>query len=106
MVPLLKGKEALDREALFWHYPHYSPQGGFPGAAVRVGDWKLIERFETGKVQLYNLEKDVGERHNLAGDRPDRVNRMRKRLHDWYEEVDANVLRPKDEFEHPWRPEQ
>lgn len=89
--------------ALYWHYPHYSNQGGFPGGAVRVGDWKLIERYEDGRVHLYNLTDDVGERHDLAEQEPARVKDLRGRLHAWYREVNAKFLEPKDGRE-PWRP--
>ena len=104
LAPLLRGGKALGREAIYWHYPHYANQGGFPGAAVRVGDWKLIERFEDGRVHLYNLARDVGERTDLAARHPERVAEMRRRLHGWYKQVDAKFLRPKPGGPEPWRP--
>ncbi|MEK6247685.1 MAG: sulfatase, partial [Planctomycetales bacterium] len=94
LVPLLKQSGELQREALFWHYPHYSNQGGFPGAAVRMDDYKLLERFEDGRVQLYNLVDDIGERNDLSDRMPKRAGEMRARLHDWYQDVDARFLRP------------
>ncbi|MHC4736738.1 MAG: sulfatase, partial [Planctomycetota bacterium] len=54
LVPLLKGKEKLERNAIFWHYPHYGNQGGSPGGAVRAGDYKLIEFYEDNRAELYN----------------------------------------------------
>ncbi|HID21752.1 MAG TPA: sulfatase, partial [Planctomycetaceae bacterium] len=60
LVPLLKQTGTLRREALYWHYPHYGNQGGFPGGAVRIGDWKLIERYEDGRVHLFHLKDDIG----------------------------------------------
>ncbi len=104
LLPLLRGGDALDREALYWHYPHYSNQGGFPGAAVRMGDWKLIERFEDGRVHLFNLRDDIGERTDLADQHPDRVAAMRGKLHAWYKQVDAKFLRAKPDGPEPWRP--
>jgi arylsulfatase A-like enzyme len=104
LMPLLKGGQSLERDALFWHYPHYSNQGGFPGGAVRVGDWKLIERYEDGRVHLYNLREDEGERRDLAAEHPDRVRELRKRLHAWYAQVDAQFLQPKPGGPQPWRP--
>lgn len=56
--PLLSNTGTADRDALFWHYPHYSNQGGFPGGAVRMGKYKLVERFEDGRIHLYDLESD------------------------------------------------
>jgi arylsulfatase A-like enzyme len=104
LVPILKGEGDFQREAIFWHYPHYSNQGGFPGGAVRMGNYKLIERFEDGRVHLYNLSDDVGERDDLAGQLPGKVRAMRERLHAWYAEVDAKFLEPKPDGPAPWRP--
>jgi len=95
---------SLSRRPLYWHYPHYSNQGGFPGGAVRLGDWKLIERFEDGRVQLYNVRRDVGEHHDLARQEPGRVQALRRRLHRWYREVDAKFLRAQPGGPRPWRP--
>ncbi len=104
LVPLLKQQGPLPRKALYWHYPHYSNQGGFPGGAVRMGDYKLIERYEDGQVHLYNLRDDVGERTDLADQMPDRVATMRTALHAWYQDVDAKFLRAKPGGPQPWSP--
>ena len=104
LAPLLRGAGDLDRESLYWHYPHYGNQGGFPGGAVRQGDFKLLERFEDGRVHLYNLRDDIGERTDLAAGMPDRVDRMRAALHTWYAQVDAKFLQPKGGGPLPWRP--
>ncbi|MCG8653362.1 MAG: sulfatase [Pirellulales bacterium] len=104
LVPLLKGGQDLQRSSLYWHYPHYSNQGGFPGAAVRSGDWKLVERFEDGRVHLFNLAKDLGELHDVAKEHPQRVKQMRQDLHRWYGQVDAKFLRRKPGGPMPWRP--
>ena len=103
LVPLLKGATKIDREAIYWHYPHYSNQGGFPGGAIRMGDWKLIERFEDGRVHLYDLQMDIGEREDLASVYPQRVEMMRTRLHTWYKQVGAKFLQRKDNGPEPWR---
>jgi arylsulfatase A-like enzyme len=104
LTSLLHGQREFPEERpLFWHYPHYSNQGGFPGGAVRIGDWKLVERYEDGRVHLYNLAGDIGERTDLADNHPDRIADMRNRLHRWYETVDAKFLQPKDDNK-PWRP--
>lgn len=104
LVPLLKQNGAIKREAIYWHYPHYSNQGGFPGGAIRVGDYKLLERFEDGRVHLYNLKDDIAERDDLAMQMPDRATQMRKSLHAWYKEVDAKFLRAKEGGPEPWQP--
>ena len=103
ITPALKGKR-LNREALYWHYPHYSNQGGIPGGAIRVGNYKLFENYENGKVSLYNLKEDIGESNDLSSNEPERVKDMRDRLHAWYKEVDAKFLQPKGDSSNPWRP--
>jgi len=101
--PVLGG-ESLEPRALYWHYPHYSNQGGIPGGAIRIGDYKLFERYEDGRVHLYNLKEDIGEQNDLAAQQPERVSQMRAQLHEWYESVDAQFLQPKDNGPMPWRP--
>jgi arylsulfatase A-like enzyme len=103
LTPAFKGQK-LNREALYWHYPHYSNQGGIPGGAVRIADYKLFENYENGDVSLYNLKKDIGESKDLSSSEPKRVRDMRNKLHDWYKEVDAKFLQPKGESKNPWRP--
>ena len=91
-----------DREALFWHYPHYGNQGGTPGASVRVGDYKLIEFFEDQRIELYHLREDTSEERNLAADRPDLAAEMLERLHAWQRAVEAKMPEPNPDFT-PWR---
>ena len=104
LVPILKGTGTPNREALYWHYPHYSNQGGIPSGAIRMGDWKLIERYEDGRTHLYNLASDIGEQNDVSDQHPDRVANMRKKLHAWYGQVDAKFLQAKDGGPQPWRP--
>ena len=106
LMPLLKGADKLERDALFWHYPHYSNQGGFPGGAIRMGNWKMIERYEDGQVQLFDLIKDPEERNDLSRIHPKWVSLMTEKLHRWYEDVGAKFLQPKrDQKRKPWRPQ-
>ena len=88
LLPVFKGGTLPDR-ALFWHYPHYGNQGGAPGAAIRRGDWKLIEWFEDGRAELFNLAADLGETKDLAAQEPQRVAQMRAELQAWQKEVGA-----------------
>jgi len=105
LKPLLTGdSKQFDRDTLYWHYPHYSNQGGIPGAAIREGNLKLIERFEDGRVHLYDLSTDIGEQTDLAEKMPQDVERLREKLHKWYKEVDAKFLQQKGEGPMPWRP--
>ncbi len=81
----------LDRDTLYWHYPHYGNQGGSPGGAIREGDWKLIEFFEDNHVELYDLAHDLGEQHDLATEMPDRAAKLREKLAAWRKSVDAQM---------------
>ncbi|MBL7106172.1 MAG: sulfatase [Phycisphaerae bacterium] len=96
LVPLLKGNGngKLDREAIFWHYPHYHSLGNTPAGAVRSGDYKLIEFYEDFNVELYNLKDDIGEKNNLAEKMPQKVNELRDILHKWRKEVNAQMPTP------------
>ncbi|MBM3882967.1 MAG: sulfatase [Verrucomicrobia bacterium] len=89
-VAALKG-QAQTRGPIFWHYPHYGNQGGSPGGAVRDGDWKLIERYEDGSLELYDLRTDLGERTDLAAAEQDRVRTLHAKLRAWRTEVGAKM---------------
>ncbi len=99
LVPMLKGAKSLDRKAIFWHYPHYGNQGGSPSGAVRAGDYKLIEWYEDGHVELYNLRKDIGEKNDLAAEMPEKTAQLREMLHDWRKEVDALMPTPNPRYD-------
>jgi len=90
LVPALRGGDLAERP-LYWHYPHYSNQGGRPHGAVRLGDFKLIEWYEDLSVELYHLTDDPGEQRDLAAILPDQAARLRDRLHDWRAEVGARM---------------
>jgi len=94
MTALLKQEGRQEGRALYWHYPHYGNQGGSPGGAVRVGDYKLIEFYENGRVELYNLRADLGEQNDLAAKMPDRAAELRRMLHEWRGEVGARMPTP------------
>jgi arylsulfatase A-like enzyme len=98
LVPLLKNGVAPEPRSLYWHYPHYGNQGGAPGGAIRQGDWKLIEWFEGPTVELYNLADDVGEKHNLAADYPEKVKQLRAQLHAWQKETGAKFPAPNPKY--------
>ncbi len=91
LVPLLTQTGSLKRDAIYWHYPHYSNQGGLPSGAIRAGDYKLIEFYEDERIELYNLRLDPGERHDLAAVMPNKAAELRKRLHEWRESLAAQM---------------
>ena len=95
----LARKGAPKRAALYWHYPHYSNQGGVPGGAVRAGDWKLIEFYEDGRLELYNLKDDIGERRNLIQEEPRRGARLHAMLKQWRARVNASMPSPNPAYD-------
>ena len=98
---LRRSDGGLDRDALFWHYPHYGNQGGTPAAAVRTGRWKLVEFFESDHVELYDLDADVREARDLSDDRTETVDGLRERLHAWLDDVGATFPSENPGYE-PW----
>nr|MBI1229296.1 DUF4976 domain-containing protein [Cytophagales bacterium] len=80
LVPLLTGQGPLDRDELFWHYPHYHGSAWKPGSAIRKGDWKLIYTYEDTVVQLYNLADDPGETTDVSATFADRTTELKQAL--------------------------
>lgn len=76
---------------LFWHYPHFSNQLGRPAGSVRLGDYKLVELYETGTLELYNLNDDLSEVNNLANEMPEKLREMHSLLVNWRKEVNAQM---------------
>ena len=103
IMPLLSGKVAtLDRPALFWHFPAYLQGKNYTGAndnlfrarpfsAIRSGEWKLIQFFEDQRIELYNLNEDLGETNNTAEKETAIRDRLLKQLKDWQREIEAPI---------------
>jgi arylsulfatase A-like enzyme len=90
------GKGRLDRDAIYWHFPGYLGAGPgswrtTPAGTIRAGEWKLHEFFEDGRLELYNLRDDVGERRNLAGERPEKAKELQAKLAAWRQQVGAKM---------------
>ncbi len=94
LVPLLEQKGKLEREAIYWHYPHYHGSGSKPSGAVRAGDYKLIEWYEDNSVELYNLKNDIGEKNDLAAKMPEKAAELQRMLHRWLRQTKATVPTP------------
>ncbi len=113
LYPLISGKGKFNREALYFHHPHYVPMyGKTPGSIVRKGDYKLIYyfgdylntegveaehrklygRLELGeKTELFNLKEDIGEETDISGDRPEKVKELMSLLRNWWDETNASL---------------
>jgi arylsulfatase A-like enzyme len=97
LVPVLKGG-TLDRDAIYWHYPHYANQGSRPGGAIRAGEWKLIEFYENGRRELFNLKRDISESRNRAAERPELVKELAAKLAAWRKRVGAKMPTPNPDY--------
>lgn len=91
---LFRGLHTLQRNALYWHYPHYSDQGGKPSGVIREGDWKLVEFFEDDHIELYNLALDCGEQYDFSSSFAPKAQELRTKLQQWREDVGAVMPRP------------
>ena len=94
ILPVLRQSGKLAPRPLYWHYPHYANQGGKPGGVVLDGDYKLIEFYEDGRLELFNLADDLRESTNLVDRQPRRAKRMAAQLAEWRRDVDADMLKP------------
>jgi arylsulfatase A-like enzyme len=107
IAPLLKGEKDINRDAIYWHFPHYSNHGmQSPGGAVRHKNFKLIEYYENGTVQLFDLDKDIGELRDISKENPAKTNELRNMLHAWRKSVQAKMMEPNPEYvagKEPWK---
>lgn len=100
LVPLLKGKNKLKRDAIYWHFPHYSNHGmQSPGGAIRCGDLKLIEYFENNTVQLFNLKDDLSELADIASSNPEVVSELLEKLRRWRSDIKAHMMLPNLDYQ-------
>jgi arylsulfatase A-like enzyme len=110
LVPLLRQQGGLQRSSIYWHYPHYNFHQPLiptrPCGAIRKGDFKLIEFYEDGFVELYNLREDIGERKNLARALPDKAAELRRDFDTWRKSVGAQMPVPAPENYDPAKTEE
>lgn len=103
LVPILSGKrtksEAVSDRTFYWHLPHYTNQGSRPSGAVRKGNWKLLEDYETGALELYDLSADIGETTDVAGSNPEMVRELSGALSQWRDSVAAQMCLPNPAFD-------
>ena len=103
LVKLLTSADGRDAAVaarpLYWHFPHYTNQGGRPAGAIREGDWKLIEHYEDGRAELFNLAADVGETTDLSMKEPARTADLRGKLAAWRQSVAAQENTPNPDFQ-------
>ena len=91
--PLINNDKPIDREELFWHYPHYHASGWAPGSAIRQGDWKLIEFYDSNTIELYNLATDISETKDLSLKYPQKAMMLQNRLHELKKATNARPVK-------------
>lgn len=99
LAPALTRKGDVKREALYWHYPHYHPGGATPYGAVRAGDWRLVEFYEDGRVELYDLKDDIGETNDVATARRAKRDELLAMLRHWRSDVGAQMPTPNPNYD-------
>lgn len=101
-LPLLLNEKAqLAKRDLFWHFPGYlggtdQSWASTPQGVIRSGDYKLVEHFDSGEVELYDLASDLSETKNLATSKPEVVADLKQRLAAWRTHVGAKLPTPND----------
>lgn len=99
LMPELTHEGNIERDTLYWHYPHYHPGGATPHSAIRQGDYKLIHFYEDDHVELYDLANDIGESYNLADAKPQLRDQMLSRLQQHLEAVNAQMPKPNPNYD-------
>ncbi len=99
LAPLLFGEGGLAPRPLYWHYPHYHPGGATPYSALRDGDRRLVEFFEDGRLELYDLKADPLEKKDLAAERPEEAKALRATLDAWRTSVGAQLPAPNPAYD-------
>ncbi len=104
LAPLLTAEgKAPERDTLYWHYPHYHRTK--PYGAIREGDWKMIEFFEGGNLELFDLKSDPAESKNLAGEKPEKAADLLAKLKEWRVSVNAQMMTPNPNYDPSGQPE-
>jgi arylsulfatase A len=97
LVPIFHGEKMKSR-AIYWHYPHYANQGSRPGGAVRRGQYKLVEYYEDGRRELFDLENNLSETENLSLRLPGVVDTLAGDLDAWRKQVGAKMPTPNPDY--------
>lgn len=105
LLPLLLQTGSLNRQAIYWHYPHYHSSSIGPCGAVRVGDYKLLEWFDEticgpgNRFELYNLKNDISEKNNLSKKMPRKTEQLKDMLANWRKQVGAQIMKPNPNYD-------
>ena len=98
ILSLIAHRGSKEDRSIFWHYPHYSNQGGTPSSAIREGNYKLIYFYEDKSFELYDIAHDISEKHNIASDNRALTQRLGKQLMQWLNKTKALTPDPNPKF--------
>jgi arylsulfatase A-like enzyme len=98
LLPIIIDNKAIDRDILFFHYPHYHGSAWKPGSSIRKGDWKLVYFYEDERSELFNLAADPGEMVNIAATYPEKAAELKKILDEKLLETNARFPQPNPDF--------
>lgn len=95
---LYNPENELERGPIFFHFPHFSGQGARPAGAVRDGKWKMVQNYETGGTELFNLQEDIGEEKDLSLIHSDKSKELFTKFKHWLKDINANLPLQNPEF--------
>jgi arylsulfatase A-like enzyme len=92
-VDVLKGRKKHVRTKAFWHSPFGNLWyvGDSACSVIRDGDYKLIDWYENGIVELFNLKSDLSEKNDLSKEMPDKAKEMLGKLNAWRKDMNAFI---------------
>ena len=99
VAAVLLEKGPVRRDTLYWHYPHYHGGGATPYGAVRSGNWRLVEFYEDGRTELYNLKDDISETKDLSASQPKKRDELLSLLRQWRSEVGLQMPTPNPNYD-------
>jgi len=94
LLPVLSKNKVLNRDKLFWHFPHYHGSGWKPGSAMRKGNWKLVVHYEDNRAELFNLAENPGETSDVSGKFPEKTRKLKNLLNERL--MESNALFPQN----------
>jgi arylsulfatase A-like enzyme len=97
LFPLLKQSGTLERDAIFWHFPHYRGKI-VPYSIIRKGAWKLIRRYEGKSFELFNLKEDLSEKQDLSDRMPEKVKELDSELSAWLKDTNAKIPKQNPDY--------
>ena len=92
LMPRLLEKSKIDRENIYWHFPHYHGSLWKPGSAIRSGDWKLIFDYESNEAKLFDLKEDPSELNDISNLFNEEKERLITELEKMKKETNANSV--------------